>query len=209
MTPGYKLLPYVTQIRRICAIRPSQTPHVKHKCCPHRIGSHLRFHTKWHTSKGHVARMCMETKIPSSALLDFILLLEGYWNKSGYLFPLWFTQKAGIHDKGNNGHCCTHISYNDWLNHMKTVLCRSSQMISTVMLAFVLATLLCIRQHTCYNDWLNHMKTVLCRSSQMISTVMLAFVLATLLCIRQHTWMQSGEFCVWGHLQIQESLFPT
>jgi hypothetical protein len=122
---------------------------------------------------------------------------------------LWFTQKAGIHDKGNNGHCCTHISYNDWLNHMKTVLCRSSQMISTVMLAFVLATLLCIRQHTCYNDWLNHMKTVLCRSSQMISTVMLAFVLATLLCIRQHTWMQSGEFCVWGHLQIQESLFPT
>jgi hypothetical protein len=83
---------------------------------------------------------------------------------------LWFTQKAGIHDKGNNGHCCTHISYNDWLNHMKTVLCRSSQMISTVMLAFVLATLLCIRQHT---------------------------------------WMQSGEFCVWGHLQIQESLFPT
>jgi hypothetical protein len=45
--------------------------------------------------------------------------------KSGYLFPSWFTLKAGIHDKGNHGHYCNHISYNDWLNRMKTVLCKT------------------------------------------------------------------------------------
>jgi len=51
--------------------------------------------------------------------------LKAPGNKSGFLFSSWWTLKAGIHDKGNNGHYCTHISYNDWLNHMKTVLCKT------------------------------------------------------------------------------------